>query len=148
MSLTSTATSATAEQRTAAEYLSSLDDPLAPWVQTTGPIDAYGIDLPVTVHDPLEWLSFAIVGQQISMAAAAAIFNRLTAALGGVVAAARVLIADDATLRAAGLSQAKVRAIRGLAEHVEDGRLELGKFDSMSDEDVQAELVAVPGIGP
>jgi DNA-3-methyladenine glycosylase II len=46
------------------------------------------------------------------------------------------------------LSHAKIKAVRGLAEQVENGRLELGKFDSMPDKDIQAELVAVPGIGP
>jgi DNA-3-methyladenine glycosylase II len=146
--MTSTGARASAEQRAAADFLSSLDDPLSPWVQATGPVDAYEMHVPVVVEDPLQWLSFAIVSQQISMAAAAAIFGRLMTALGGSFAPERVIAADDATLLGAGLSHAKLRAIRGLAEHIEDGRLELGKFASMPDEDIEAELVAVPGIGP
>jgi DNA-3-methyladenine glycosylase II len=104
-------------------------------------------DLPVTVKDPVEWLSFSIVSQQISMAAATANFSRLLTALGGGFAPERVIAAEDATLLGAGLSLAKVRAVRGLAEQVENGRLEVGKFRTMPDEEIESELVAVPGIG-
>jgi DNA-3-methyladenine glycosylase II len=55
-----TGNSATEEQRAAAEYLGSLDDRFARWVQVAGPIDAYDAHLPVTVGDPLEWFSFAV----------------------------------------------------------------------------------------
>jgi len=148
MYMTRTGVGATDEQRAAAFYLGSLEDPLAPWVQATGPIDPYEMHLPVTVKDPVEWLSFSIVSQQISMAAATAIFSRLLTALGGGFAPERVIAAEDATLLGAGLSHAKVRAIRGLAKQVEDGRLEVGKFRTMPDEEIESELVAVPGIGP
>jgi len=147
MYMTRTGAGATDEQRAAAFYLGSLEDPLAPWVQATGPIDPYEMHLPVTVKDPVEWLSFSIVSQQISMAAATAIFSRLLTALGGGFAPERVIAAEDATLLGAGLSHAKVRAIRGLAKQVEDGRLEVGKFRTMPDEEIESELVAVPGIG-
>ena len=148
MYMTRTGAGATDEQRAAAFYLGSLEDPLAPWVQATGPIDPYEMHLPVTVKDPVEWLSFSIVSQQISMAAATATFRRLLAALGGGLAPERVIAADDAALLGAGLSHAKVKAVRGLAQHVEDGRLEVGKLRTMPDEKIQSELVAVPSIGP
>lgn len=138
----------TAEQRAAADYLGALDDSLAPWVQASGPVDAYERHLPAAVSGAAGWLAFAIVSQQISMAAAAAIYGRLLAALGGGFAPERVIAASDETLRAAGLSRAKARAVRALAEHIEDGRLELAEFESMPDEAIEAELVAVPGIGP
>jgi DNA-3-methyladenine glycosylase II len=48
---------------------------------------------------------------------------------------------------AAGLSRAKVVYLRSLAEHALDGSLELDKLDSLPDEEVIAELVAVKGIG-
>ncbi len=48
---------------------------------------------------------------------------------------------------AAGLSRAKVGFLRSLAEHVVDGSLELDRLDSLSDEDVSAELIAVKGLG-
>lgn len=147
MYMTRTGAGATDEQRAAAFYLGSLEDPLAPWVQATGPIDPYEMHLPVTVKDPVEWLSFSIVSRQISMAAATAIFSRLLTALGGGFAPERVIAAEDATLLGAGLSHAKVRAVRGLAEQVENGRLEVGKFRTMPDKEIESELVAVPGIG-
>jgi DNA-3-methyladenine glycosylase II len=45
---------ATKEQRAGSEYLGSLDDPFARWLQSTGPIDAYEAHLPVAVGSPLE----------------------------------------------------------------------------------------------
>jgi DNA-3-methyladenine glycosylase II len=59
-----------------------------------------------------------------------------------------VLADDPDELRiAAGLSHAKVRYLRSLAEHVEDGRLELDRLDSLPDEEVIAALTAVKGLG-
>jgi hypothetical protein len=71
-------------------------------VYATGPFDAYAMHLPVAVRDPLEWLSFWIVSQQISVAAATAIFGRLMTALGGGFSPERVIAADDAALLGAG----------------------------------------------
>src|SRR4051794_32694717 len=48
---------------------------------------------------------------------------------------------------AAGLSRAKTRFLRSLAEHVVSGELELERLDDLPDEEVLAELVAVKGIG-
>jgi DNA-3-methyladenine glycosylase II len=59
-----------------------------------------------------------------------------------------VLEDDPDELRAAaGLSHAKVRYLRSLAEHVLDGTLELEKLDALDDQTVIAELTAVKGIG-
>lgn len=51
-------------------------------------------------------------------------------------------------MRGAVLSQNKMTAIRALAEHVHDGRLDVGGFVGMTDEQLFAQLVDVPGIGP
>ena len=48
---------------------------------------------------------------------------------------------------AAGLSRAKVVALRSLAEHVLAGELQLAELDELPDEEVMRELVAVKGIG-
>lgn len=146
--MTRTGKHATQEQRAASRYLGSLDDSLARWVRTTGPIDAYEMHLPVEVRNPLEWLSFSIVSQQLSTAAAAAIYHRLVARLGGSITPGRVIRTDEETLRGVGLSHPKARAIRALAQHVDDGLLELDRFAAMSDADIQTELMAVPRIGP
>ena len=49
---------------------------------------------------------------------------------------------------AAGLSRAKVTFLRDLAEHVEDGELELERLAELPDEEVIERLVAIKGLGP
>lgn len=146
--MTRTGNRATKEQRAAAEYLGSLDDSLARWVQSVGPIDAYDAHLPVTVTGPLEWFSFAVTSRQLSRAASLAIYRRLVARLGGAITAERVLQTDERTLRDVGLSHRKAWTIRTLAERMDDGDLEAGTLATMTDGDILASLVAVPGIGP
>jgi DNA-3-methyladenine glycosylase II len=91
----------------------------------------------------------AIVGQQLSVLAARAIYGRLIARFGGRAPTPAEILADDPDeLRmAAGLSHAKVGYLRSLAEHVISGELELERLDELSDEEVVAELVAVKGLG-
>jgi DNA-3-methyladenine glycosylase II len=91
----------------------------------------------------------SIVGQQLSTKAARAIYGRLVERFGGRTPTPAEVLADDPDeLRvAAGLSHAKVKYLRSLAEHVVDGSLELERLDSLPDEEVIAELVAVRGIG-
>ncbi|QYN21217.1 hypothetical protein K1T34_01165 [Amycolatopsis sp. DSM 110486] len=148
MTMTRTGKRATKEQRAAYEYLGSRGDSLALWVRSTGPIDAYESHLPVEVHGPLEWLSFAIASRQLSRATALAIYNRLVMQLGGSITTERVVTADERTLRGAGLSHPKARAIREVAEHADDGLLDPDKLAAMSDAEIQTKLVAVAGIGP
>jgi DNA-3-methyladenine glycosylase II len=92
----------------------------------------------------------SVVGQQLSTKAARAIYARLTDRFGGrTPTPVEVLEDDPEELRAAaGLSHAKVRFLRSLAEHVLDGSLDLERLDALSDEEVIAELVAVKGLGP
>ena len=91
----------------------------------------------------------SITGQQLSVKAARAIYGRLTDRFGGRPPTPEEILADDPEeLRAAaGLSRAKVQFLRSLAEHVISGELELERLDELSDEEVDAELVAVKGIG-
>lgn len=91
----------------------------------------------------------AIVGQQLSVLAARAIYGRLTARFGGRPPTPKQILAEDPEeLRAAaGLSRAKVGFLRSLAEHVLSGELELERLDALGDEEVTAELTAVKGIG-
>jgi DNA-3-methyladenine glycosylase II len=101
------------------------------------PADAYGA------------LVRSIVGQQLSTRSARAIYGRLVDRYGGRPPTPEEVLADDPDeLRvAAGLSHAKVRYLRSLAEHVVDGSLELDRLEQLSDEEVAAELIAVRGIG-
>jgi DNA-3-methyladenine glycosylase II len=92
----------------------------------------------------------SIVGQQLSTKAARAIYGRLTDRFGGRTPTPVEVLEDDPDelRQAAGLSHAKVRYLRSLAEHVVDGALELERLDRLDDETVRTELVAVRGIGP
>jgi DNA-3-methyladenine glycosylase II len=91
----------------------------------------------------------SIVGQQLSTKAARAIYLRLTERFGGRTPTPAEVLADDPeNLRAAaGLSHAKVKYLRSLAEHVIEGSLKLERLDELPDEEVIAELVAVKGLG-
>jgi DNA-3-methyladenine glycosylase II len=91
----------------------------------------------------------SIVGQQLSVLAARAIYGRLIERFGGRPPTPQEVLAQDPEeLRtAAGLSRAKVGFLRSLAEHVLSGELELERLDELSDEDAIAELVAVKGLG-
>lgn len=148
MTMTRTGKCATKEQRAAFEYLGSLDDSLARWVRSTGPIDAYKTHLPVVAGSPLEWFAFAVTSRQLSGASSSAIYHRLVARLGGAITTERVVLTDEQTLRDVGLSHQKARTIRALAERADDGLFEPDKLAAMTDAEIEAELVAVPGIGP
>ena len=105
---------------------------------------------PVTRPQSREYfarLARAIVGQQISTKAAASIYGRVVERAGGVLTPASLQALDDETLRGAGLSQAKLLSLRDLAAHALDGRLDLAHVETLPDEEVAAQLVAVRGIG-
>ena len=91
----------------------------------------------------------SIVGQQLSVTAARAIYGRLLARFDGRPPTPQEVLADDPEeLRAAaGLSRGKVSFLRSLAEHVTDGRLELDRVAELPDDEVVTELIAVKGIG-
>jgi DNA-3-methyladenine glycosylase II len=100
------------------------------------PADAYGA------------LLRAIVGQQLSTKAARTIYGRILDLFEGATPPPeRLLEADEADLRAAGLSGRKVEYIRDLASHVISGELELERLDQLEDEEVIEEIVAVRGLG-
>ncbi len=83
----------------------------------------------------------AIVSQQVSVAAAAAIWGRLDAA--GLTDPVAVAAAPEGALRAAGLSRQKIRYVRALA----DAGIDYCALRHAPDAEVVATLVAVPGIG-
>ena len=83
----------------------------------------------------------AIVGQQVSVASARAIWGRLEGA--GLTDPAAMAAADDAALRAVGLSRQKARYGRALAQ----AAIDYAGLRDRPDDEVIAVLVAVPGIG-
>ena len=88
----------------------------------------------------------AIVGQQVSVASAASLWAKLSAAVGDPPDPAVLLAASDETLRSAGLSRQKASYARSLAEEVVSGRLDFARLPE-DDEEAIAELVRVKGIG-
>lgn len=87
-----------------------------------------------------------IVGQQVSVAAAASVWNKLEAALGLGCAPDALIAADFDALRACGLSRQKQGYARSLAELVVSGGLDLEHLPE-DDEAAIAELVRIKGIG-
>jgi DNA-3-methyladenine glycosylase II len=91
----------------------------------------------------------AIVYQQLAGAAAQAIHSRLVAAMDGKVEPERLAASSDETLRAVGMSRAKVLSLRDLAAKVLDGTVVLSPrgLARLGDEEVIARLSTVRGIG-
>ncbi len=96
--------------------------------------------------DAFVTLARSIVGQQISVRAAQAVWDRCEAAVPRVTPKHMLAVAG-ATLREAGLSQRKVEYIQDLAQHFEDGRLHAKQWQHMDDEAIIRELITVRGIG-
>jgi DNA-3-methyladenine glycosylase II len=93
-----------------------------------------------------ETLLRTIVGQQVSVAAAASMWNKLEAELGEGCDPATLLSRDFDTLRACGLSRQKQGYARSLSELVLSGELDLLSLPK-DDEDAIARLTRIKGIG-
>lgn len=87
-----------------------------------------------------------IVGQQVSVAAAASIWARVETAVGDATDPAAILATSEDALRTAGLSRQKVAYARSLAEEVVSERLVFGALPT-DDEEAIAALTRVKGIG-
>ncbi|HEY0295683.1 MAG TPA: DNA-3-methyladenine glycosylase 2 family protein [Bordetella sp.] len=96
---------------------------------------------------PFITLARAIVGQQISVRAADAVWGKFIDTVGKRPAPAVVLKTGMEGLRAAGLSQRKAEYLQDLAAHFSERRVRPEKWAAMQDEDVIDELVAIRGIG-
>lgn len=120
-------------------HLRAADERLAAVIARVGPCD-----LKPSGHS-FAALADAIVAQQISIQAAAAIWGRLEALLGGTVTPERLLERADEELRGVGLSGQKLRYLRDLAARTVAG--ELDGLEQLDDEAVIAHLTAVKGIG-
>jgi DNA-3-methyladenine glycosylase II len=136
------------QTREAQRYLESLDDPIAALARDHGLVEAALPSHGVVVDDHLGRLTLSIVGQQISVIAALAIFGRLTELLGGRIDADAMAAADEDELRAVGLSRAKARAVHELGIQVSTGQFDFAELEPLSDEAAEARLVSLRGIGP
>ena len=99
--------------------------------------------------DGFATLIFQVAGQQLSVASTRAILSRVEQHFGGrLPSPAEALAADPQVFRDSGLSARKGETIRALAQRFVDGRLSDESLAAMSDDDVEAALTDVPGIGP
>jgi DNA-3-methyladenine glycosylase II len=111
-------------------------DPRA-WIAQLPPMDLFGA------------LLFQVAGQQLSVAATRRTLARVEALFGGhLPSSAELLGLDPGRLRDAGLSWRKVSTLRDLAERMSDGRLDPDALAAMPDDQLMADLTAIPGIGP
>ena len=118
----------------------------AAWLAARDPRFAAALDLtgPLPLRrqeDGFTALLDAIVGQQVSVASADAIWKRLEAA--GLTGQAAMAVASDDDLRAAGLSRQKARYGRALAQ----SGIDFAALRDLPDAQVVKVLTAVPGIG-
>jgi DNA-3-methyladenine glycosylase II len=89
-----------------------------------------------------------VIGQEISLVAAAAIRGRLEALHGGRLPTPAALLAiGDETLREIGLSHAKAVYLHDLAARLVDGRLDLERLRALDDDAARDELMQVKGVG-
>lgn len=131
----------------AAEDLrNSLDELAGREPRIAAALAAAGYPEPRISEPGYQTLLRAIVGQQVSVKAAASMWAKLLALVGDPPDPAALIAAPDETLRAAGLSRQKASYARSLAEEVVSGRLDFARLPA-DDEQAIAELVRVKGIG-
>jgi DNA-3-methyladenine glycosylase II len=113
------------------------DFDLRAWMSQLPPMDLYGA------------LLFQVTGQQLSVAATRRTMARIQSLFGGrLPSPVELLGTDPAKLREAGLSWRKISTLRDLATRLTDGRLSQDLLSSLPDDELMAELTAIPGIGP
>ncbi|MGH9210353.1 MAG: DNA-3-methyladenine glycosylase family protein [Acidimicrobiales bacterium] len=107
----------------------------------------YGI--PAFWHRPATFatLVLLIVEQQVSLASAKAVFDRMVAAIGSMSPAA-VLGAHDGVLPATGITRQKLRYVQLLAAAVAEGTFDLAGLAGQDDDDARTQLLALVGVGP
>lgn len=111
-------------------------DPRA-WMDQLPPMDLFGA------------LLFQVTGQQLSVPATRRTLARIEALFDGrLPAPAELLDVKPGQLREAGLSWRKIGTLRELAARMSDGRLDPDALSRLPDDELMAELTAIPGIGP
>ena len=121
-------------------YLKGRDKKLA------AAIDKIGLIRREVNPDLFSALVNSIIGQQISTKAQVTIWGRMTDAFGKVTPQA-VLACTEAQLQGFGISFRKASYIRGAAQRVADGTLDITALGAKSEAEIRDELVRLPGIG-
>jgi DNA-3-methyladenine glycosylase II len=110
-------------------------------------VEAYG--MPEFWRRPATFatLVLLVVEQQVSLASAKAVFDRMVVALGAVTPETLLSVSPD-DLGRVGLTRQKQRYVRLLAEAVAEGSLDLAALAQLPDSDARSRLLAFTGIGP
>ncbi|RFF29938.1 DNA-3-methyladenine glycosylase family protein [Wenzhouxiangella sediminis] len=128
--------------RTALDELAGRDKHLASALATVGYPEERRMGEPSYEH-----FLRIIVGQQLSVKAAATIFGRVEAALERDFRPERLLAMSDEELRALGLSRQKIGYARGLSQAVLEGSLVPAALVDLPDEEVMAQITRLKGFG-
>jgi DNA-3-methyladenine glycosylase II len=135
--------------RQARSYLRDADPVLARLIDERPDFDPRARLLELPAMDLFGGLLFQVTGQQLSVLATRVTLARIQALFGGrLPSPAELLSTDPGQLREAGLSWRKIATLRDLAERLSDGRLTLSALSKLPDDELLAELTAIPGIGP
>ncbi len=110
-------------------------------------VDAFGLPTFSPHGNYYQELVESIISQQLSVKAAATINRRFVDLFGHFPTPEEILGKDFDELRSAGLSGQKTGYIRDLAQHVLDGSVRFDHLDTLSNDEIIAELTAVKGIG-
>lgn len=89
----------------------------------------------------------AIVGQQLSGKAADAIYGKFENFFGGSYTPKQIILASDQAIRDIGLSWAKVKYVKDLAQKFQEKQIAFESLESLSDAEVIKELTKVKGVG-
>lgn len=125
------------------EFLRECDPVLGGVVARIGPLEEHAGG-----GDHFGALCDIIIGQQLSVASARAIKNRFRASFGVQPEPAKVRELSPETAKSLGLSASKARYLGNLARHIEDGQLAIAHLETLSDDEIRGEIVAVKGLGP
>jgi len=126
------------------DFFAKRDSRLCELIAAAGP---YRLQ-PLAAESPFRHLTLAIISQQISGAAARTITQRFVALYGDFPAAQQVLDTTPETLRGAGISAGKIRALHDLASKTLTGTVpDSQTLMSLDDESIIERLTAVHGIG-
>lgn len=104
------------------------------------------IEIPLRT-DYLSSIVRSIIGQQISVSAASAIYERLLKLLGGSVTVEGLLAKSEEELKQVGLTTRKAEYVNDLAEKIAANELDLNHIAEYSDESIMEQLINVKGIG-
>ncbi|HSX34353.1 MAG TPA: DNA-3-methyladenine glycosylase [Candidatus Saccharimonadales bacterium] len=129
----------------AATHLSAHDPVLAPVIERAGPST-------MRPHrNYYQALVGSIISQQLSVKAAGTIERRFSELFGmhdgAMPSPEQILTKEIEELRSVGLSRGKAMYVRDLAQRIVDGTLQFENIDSLSNDEIIAELTAVKGIG-